>query len=69
MTESGSEANRYLNTPSITSSHAATDDEKCYEMETKYGWKLLRIEPLDDPTFEVNCIFESETEFPNYLED
>ncbi|NEP63857.1 MAG: hypothetical protein F6K31_44360 [Symploca sp. SIO2G7] len=68
MTES-EEVNFRLNKPSITSSHAVTDNEKCYEIEAKYGWKLLRIELLDDPILEVNCIFEGETEFPNYLED
>jgi len=28
------------------SRHAATDEECCYEMETKYGWTLKRIEKL-----------------------
>ncbi|XZO03659.1 MAG: hypothetical protein ACM65L_08080 [Microcoleus sp.] len=28
------------------SRHAAADDECCYEMETKYGWTLKRIEKL-----------------------
>lgn len=38
-------------------------------METKYGWTLLRIEPTGDKTLKWNCVFEGESEFPNYMED
>jgi hypothetical protein len=50
-----------------TSRHAATDPEKCFEMEKKYGWKLLRFELTKDQTLKVDCVFEGETEFPTYL--
>lgn len=38
-------------------------------MEKKYGWTLLRIEPTRDKTLKYNCVFEGETEFPDYMED
>lgn len=46
------------------SRHSATDPEKCYLIAKKYGWKLLRIEPTQDPVLKVDCIFEGDTEFP-----
>ena len=52
-----------------TSWHAATDPEKCLEMERKYGWKLLRIKKVGGNILKVNCIFKGQTRFPNYLED
>jgi hypothetical protein len=52
-----------------TSRHAATERRKCYEMEQKYGWKLLRIEPTRDKNLKYNCVFEEDAEFPNYLEE
>lgn len=55
------------NNEQITSRHSATDPENCLEMEKKYGWKLLRIEPTKDQTLKVDCVFEGETEFPTYL--
>lgn len=48
--------------------HGATDKDKCYEMQAKYGWKLLDVKPNNDSTLKVKCIFEGETEFPNYQE-
>jgi hypothetical protein len=51
------------------SRHAVTERWRCYEMETKYGWTLLRIELTGDKTLKWNCVFEGETEFPNYMED
>lgn len=53
----------------IISWHAATNKDKCYEMQRKYGWTLLNVRPNKDSTFKVKCIFEGETEFPNYQED
>ncbi len=50
-----------------TSRHGATDPEKCFEMEKKYGWKLLRFELTKEQTLKVDCVFEGETEFPSYL--
>ncbi len=52
-----------------TSRHSATDPEKCYIMAKKYGWKLLRIEITQAPVLKVDCIFEGETEFPNYQKE
>ncbi|WP_333436988.1 hypothetical protein [Microcoleus sp. D2_18a_D3] len=46
------------------SRHAATDDEYCYEMETKYGWTLKRIEKLKGDTLKADCVFDGKTEFP-----
>lgn len=51
------------------SRHAVTERRKCYEMQEKYGWKLLRIEPTGDKILKYDCVFEGETEFPNYMED
>lgn len=55
--------------PKDTSWHAATDPEKCLEMERKYGWKLLRIKRVGGDILKVNCIFKGQTRFPNYLEN
>lgn len=46
------------------SRHAATDDEYCYEMETKYGWTLKRIEKLKGDTLKADRAIEGKTEFP-----
>lgn len=51
------------------SRHAVTERGKCYKMEKKYGWTLLRIERTGDNTLKYDCMFEGKTEFPNYLED
>jgi len=56
-------------TPEEISRHAAAERRQCYEMEAKYGWKLLRIEPTGDKILKYNCVFEGETDFPNYMED
>ncbi len=69
MTESGRSGARYKNTDRSESWHAATDPEKCEKMQEKYSWTLLRVEQSNDQIFKVKCIFEGETEFPDYLED
>lgn len=46
------------------SRHAAADDECCEEMRRKYGWKLARVEPIESPVFDVDCVFRGKTEFP-----
>ncbi|MFN6514933.1 MAG: hypothetical protein RMY29_010565 [Nostoc sp. CreGUA01] len=47
------------------SRHAATSKDGCMEMERKYGWKLIEIEPTpEDPIFKVDCVFAGKTEFP-----
>ncbi len=51
------------------SRHAATDPDKCREMQKKYGWKLLRVEPTKGKILKVDCVFEGETEFPKYREE
>jgi hypothetical protein len=36
----------------------------------KYGWKLLRIERnQNNPVLKWNCVFNGQTEFPDYLEE
>ena len=40
--------------------HAATDRQKCIEMGKRYGWKLKRVKPTDDPVLKVDCIFYGE---------
>ncbi len=63
MTETGSDRSE-----KTISWHAATDKDKCYEMQDKYGWTLVDIKPSCDSTLKVKCFFEGETEFPNYQE-
>ncbi len=49
------------------SRHSAADADDCLEMEQKYGWDLKRVEDLPETpnqVFEVDCVFEGETEFP-----
>lgn len=50
-----------------TSYHYVTDPEKCYKIQEKYGWKLLGYEEVGGNILKVKCIYEEETEFPNYL--
>jgi hypothetical protein len=38
-------------------------------MQEKYGWKLLGIERTGDDTFKYNCVFEGETQLPDYMDD
>lgn len=45
-------------------SHAATDPQKCRDMEARYGWKLKKIESTGNPILKVNCIFDGDAEFP-----
>jgi hypothetical protein len=49
--------------------HAVTHPKKCREIESRYGWKLLRVEPTKSKILKFDCVFEGETHFPNYLED
>ncbi|HEY9634715.1 MAG TPA: hypothetical protein V6D14_15035 [Coleofasciculaceae cyanobacterium] len=51
------------------SRHSVTERRRCYEMEKRYEWRLLRIELTRDKTLKYDCVFEGKTEFPNYLED
>lgn len=51
------------------SHHAVTERWRCYAMEQKYGWTLLRIEPTGQKTLKWNCVFEGKAEFPTYTED
>jgi hypothetical protein len=57
------------NTDKSESRHGATDPEKCRNMEEKYGWKLLRIEPTGDKILKVDCVFKGVTEFPSYHQE
>ena len=51
--------------------HAAASPRLCKEMETRYGWKLLRIRKSKggNDVLPVDCIFEGEAEFPTYHKD
>lgn len=51
------------------SRHAVTNPKKCREMQKKYGWRLLRIEPSKTKILEFDCVFEGDTEFPNYFDE
>ena len=52
------------------SRHAATNKDECIKMGRKYGWQLRDIEPIDgDPVFNVDCVFEGETEFPQHYQE
>jgi hypothetical protein len=42
------------------SRHLVTERRRCYEMEKKYGWRLLRIELTRDKTLKYDCVFEGE---------
>jgi hypothetical protein len=44
--------------------HAATDPQKCRDMEKRYGWKLKAIESAGNSILPVNCVFEGDAEFP-----
>lgn len=50
------------------SRHAVTEPKKCQEMADKYGWVLLRVEPTNSKILEFICVFEGDTEFPDYTE-
>ncbi|MGK7928352.1 MAG: hypothetical protein AB4290_24450 [Spirulina sp.] len=51
------------------SRHGATDPQKCEEMQQKYKWNLIRVEITDDKILEVDCVFEGETEFPDWYKE
>ncbi|MEM9922631.1 MAG: hypothetical protein AAFW70_17840 [Cyanobacteria bacterium J06635_10] len=51
------------------SRHAVTEKWRCYQMAETNGWKLVRIEPTGDKLLKWNCIFEGETEFPDYQKE
>jgi hypothetical protein len=38
--------------------HSAASPKYCKDMEKKYGWKLKRVEPNNDPILPVDCIFK-----------
>ncbi len=40
--------------------HAATDPEKCREMEQKYGWKLVEVRQTKDKILKVDCVSPGE---------
>ncbi|NJL09616.1 MAG: hypothetical protein HC908_03730 [Calothrix sp. SM1_7_51] len=66
----GNEPNNQGTTPEENvSRHAVTKRLACYQMEAKYGWRLLRIEANGDKILKFDCVFQGETEFPNYVED
>ena len=48
------------------SRHAAVDADRCEQMAYKYSWKLKRVELTGNQILEVDCVFEGETEFPNW---
>ena len=48
--------------------HAAATPQHCDDMAKKYGWKLNKVTINGDPILPVDCEFEGEAPFPNYLE-
>jgi hypothetical protein len=51
------------------SKHAVTHPKKCREISDKYGWKLLRVETTKSKILKFDCVFEGDTQFPNYQEE
>ncbi|MEA5471494.1 hypothetical protein [Spirulina sp. 06S082] len=51
------------------SRHAAVDPDCCEEMAQKYSWRLVDIEPLAGDILKVDCVFEGETEFPDWYKE
>lgn len=51
------------------SRHAAADADCFQEMEDKYGWELKRVEPIKYDIFKVDCVFEGNTEFPDWQKE
>jgi hypothetical protein len=52
---------------SKTSRHGAVSPEDCIKMGKKYEWKLKDVVlRVDRPILKVDCVFEGDTEFPNY---
>lgn len=43
-----------------TSRHAVTEPWRCIEMETKYGWTLVNIEPNRTKDLPYDCEYERE---------
>ena len=63
-----------MNNDENISKHAVTHPKKCREIESRYGWKLLRVEPTKSKILKFDCVFKGETDFlnydfPNYLEE
>jgi len=44
--------------------HSATDEDKCYEMEARYGWDLNKVVETKSEILSVDCIFDGDAEFP-----
>ncbi|WP_172191286.1 hypothetical protein [Microcoleus asticus] len=53
----------------VTSIYSVTQGRRCYAMQEKYGWRLLRIKPTKDSILKYSCILECETSFPNYMDE
>ncbi|NET39002.1 MAG: hypothetical protein F6K19_44685 [Cyanothece sp. SIO1E1] len=56
----------------IRFTHAATDPQKCEDMEKRNPWKFRGFTRTEDPILKVDCEFEGyedESEFPTYLKD
>ena len=50
--------------------HAAANPKDCVKMGDKYGWKLKRVKPTQNPVLKVECIFEGEqTSFEDTIYD
>lgn len=56
------------NTEQPTSRHAVSEPWRCIEMTRKYGWKLVNIEPNGTKDLPYDCIFQGQTDFPDYLD-
>ncbi|MBJ7298368.1 MAG: hypothetical protein JHC73_19190 [Dolichospermum sp.] len=58
-----------MNDDENISKHAVTDPKKCREMADKYQWELLRVEPTKSQVLKFDCVFQGDTQFPNYQEE
>ncbi|MEG4632736.1 hypothetical protein QUB56_24625 [Microcoleus sp. AR_TQ3_B6] len=53
----------------VTSIYSLAQRRRCYAMQEKYGWRLLRIKRTKDSILNYSCILECETSFPNYMDE
>ncbi len=49
--------------------HAAASRKHCKDMADRYRWKLVDAKLNGDKILPVDCEFEGDAQFPNYMED
>jgi hypothetical protein len=48
--------------------HAAASRQHCKDMADRYGWRLVDSKLNGDKILPVDCEFEGNAQFPNYME-